>query len=165
MDSNQVAGLFSNTGSIIAVVIGVVVIVGIIAFLIAKGKLSFKSDKLSIESAKQNTKSLLAECRTSCSLMAKEFASKYIEKYPNAEYKILYIAELVLNRIEKMLQYNNITVDSEYIEMRFVDIKAIVDTNRISGGKYDDLFYQDLKEAFTRMVKQLVSIKKHYRED
>ena len=56
MDSNQVAGLFSNTGSVIAVVIGVVVIVGIIAFIIAQGKLSLKSDKLSIESAKQNTK-------------------------------------------------------------------------------------------------------------
>ena len=64
-----------------------------------------------------------------------------------------------------MLQYNNITADSEYIEMRFVDVKAIVDTNRVSGGKYDDLFYQDLKESFTRMVKQLVAIKKHYRED
>lgn len=165
MDSNQVAGLLSNTGSVIAVVTGVVVIVGIIAVLIAKGKLKFRSDKLSIESAKQNTKSLLAECRTSCSLMAKEFASKYIEKYPNAEYQILYIAELVLNRIEKMLQYNNITADSEYIEMRFVDIKAIVDTNRVSGGKYDDLFYQDLKESFTKMVKQLVLIKKHYNDD
>lgn len=164
MDSNQVAGLLSNTGSVIAVVIGAVVIVGIIAILISKGKLKFRSDKLSIESAKQNTKSLLAECRTSCSLMAKEFASRYIEKYPNAEYKILYIAELVLNRIEKMLQYNSITADSEYIEMRFVDIKAIVDTNRVPGGKYDDLFYQDLKESFTRMVKQLVAIKKHYRE-
>ena len=165
MDSNQVAGLLSNTGSVIAVVIGVVVIVGIIAVLIAKGKLKFKSDKLSIESAKQNTKSLLAECRTSCSLMAGEFATKYIEKYPNAKYQILYIAELVLNRIEKMLQYNNITADSEYIEMRFIDIKAIIDTNRVSGGKYDDLFYQDLKDAFTRMVKQLVLIKKHYNED
>lgn len=165
MDSNQVAGLLSNTGSVIAVVIGVVVIFGIVAFLIAKGKLNFKSDKLSIESAKQNTKSLLAECRTSCSLLAKEFACKYIEKYPNAKYQILYIAELVLNRVEKMLQYNNITADSEYIEMRFVDIKAIVDTNRVSGGKYDDLFYQDLKESFTKMVKQLVAIKKHYRED
>ena len=37
MDSNQVAGLLSNTGSVIAVVIGAVVIVGIIAVLIAKG--------------------------------------------------------------------------------------------------------------------------------
>ena len=162
---NTVSSLLQNTGSVIVVVIGVVVIVGIIAVLIAKGKLKFKSDKFSIESAKQNTKSLLAQCRTSCSLMAGEFASKYIEKYPNAKYQILYIAELVLNRIEKMLQYNNITVDSEYIEMRFVDIKAIIDTNRVSGGKYDDLFYQDLKESFTRMVKQLVAIKKHYRED
>ena len=165
MDSNQVAGLLSNTGSVIAVVIGVVVIFGIVAFLIAKGKLNFKSDKLSIESAKQNTKSLLAECRTSCSLLAKEFACKYIERYPSAKYQILYISELVLNRVEKMLQYNNITADSEYIEMRFVDVKAIVDTNRVSGGKYDDLFYQDLKESFTRMVKQLVAIKKHYKED
>lgn len=165
MDSNQVAGLLSNTGSVIAVVIGAVVIFGIVAFLIVKGKLNFKSDKLSIESAKQNTKSLLAECRTSCSLLAKEFACKYIERYPNAKYQILYIAELVLNRIEKMLQYNNITADSEYIEMRFVDIKAIIDTNKVSGGKYDDLFYQDLKESFTKMVKQLVAIKKHYRED
>ena len=165
MDSNQVAGLLSNTGSVIAVVIGVVVIVGIIAVLIAKGKLKFKSDKLSIESAKQNTKSLIAECRTSCSLMAGEFASKYVERHPNAKYQILYIAELALNRVEKMLQYNCITTDNEYIEMRFVDIKAIIDTNRVSGGKYDDLFYQDLKDAFTRMVKQLVAIKKHYRED
>ena len=165
MDSNQVTGLLSNTGSVIAVVIGAVIIVGIFAILIAKGKLKFKSDKFSIESAKQNTKSLIAECRTSCSLMAREFATKYIERYPNAEYKILYIAELVLNRIEKMLQYNNITADSEYIEMRFTDVKAIIDANRISGGRYDEIFYQDLKEAFTKMVKQLVAIKKHYNEN
>lgn len=165
MEPSKVTGLLSNTGSVIAVVVGAVVIVGIVAYLIEKGKLNFKSDKLSIESAKQNTKSLLAECRTSCSLMAKEFASKYIEKYPNQKYQILYIAELVLNRLEKMLQYNNITADNDYIEMRFVDIKAIIDTNRVPCGKYDDAFYQDLKEAFTRMIKQLVAIKKHYKED
>ena len=165
MDSKTAVGLLSNTGSVIAVVVGVVVIVCIMAFLIAKGKLNFKSDKLSIESAKQNTKSLLAECRTSCSLMAKEFASKYIEQYPNEKYRILYIAELVLNRIEKMLQYNNITADSEYIEMRFVDVKAIIDTNRLPDGEYDDKFYKDLKEAFTLMVKQLVAIKKHYKDN
>ena len=70
-----------------------------------------------------------------------------------------------MNRVEKMLQYNNITADNEYIEMRFVDIKAIVDTNKVSGGKYDEKFYQDLKDSFTRMVKQLVAIKKHYKDE
>lgn len=165
MGSQAAVGLLSNTGSVIAVVVGVVVIVCIMAFLIAKGKLNLKSDKLSIESAKQNTKSLLAECRTSCSLMAREFASKYIEQYPNEKYQILYIAELVLNRVEKMLQYNNITSDSEYVEMRFVDVKAIIDTNRLPDGEYDDEFYKDLKEAFTRMIKQLVAIKKHYKDN
>ena len=64
-----------------------------------------------------------------------------------------------------MLQYNNITSDSEYVEMRFVDIKAIVDTNRVSGAKYDESFYQDLKEAFTRMIKQLLQLKKHYKDE
>lgn len=166
MDKAEAAANFmSNTNSVIAVVAGVVVIVGIIAYLIVKGKLNIKSDKFNIESVRQSTKSLLAECRTSCSLQAKEFACKYIEKYPNAKYQILYISELVLNRIEKMLQYNNITADNDYIEMRFVDIKAIVDTNRVSGARYDEMFYQDLREAFVKMVKQLVAIKKHYNED
>lgn len=165
MDLSQTANLLSNTGSVIAVVTGVVIIISIIALLISKGKLNLRSEKFSIESAKQNTKSLLAECRTSCSLMAKEFASKYIEKYPNARFQILYISELVLNRVEKMLQYNNITSDEDYIKMRFVDVKAIVDTNKVSGAEYSDLFYQDLYESFTRMVKQLVAIKKHYNEE
>lgn len=165
MNNANVANLMSNTNSVIAVVIGIVVIVGMITYLIVKGKLNIKSDKFNIESVKQNTKSLLAECRTSSSLLAKEFAYKYIERYPAAKYQILYISELVLNRVEKMLQYNNITSDSEYVEMRFVDIKAIVDTNRVSGAKYDESFYQDLKEAFTRMIKQLVAIKKHYKDE
>lgn len=140
--------LLSNTGSVIAIVIGVVAIVGIIAFLILKGKLNLKTDKFSIETAKRNTKSLLAEARTSCNLMAKEFAEKYVEKFPSAKYQILYICELVLNRVEKMLQYNSITTDEDYLKMRFVDVKAILDTNKVSGGNYDEQFYNDLYIAF-----------------
>lgn len=166
MDKAEIAaGLMANTKSVIAIVVGIIIIICIIAYLIVKGKLNIRSDKFNIESVKQNTKSLLAECRTSSSLLAKEFAYKYIEKYPAAKFQILYISELVLNRVEKMLQYNNITADNEYIEMRFVDIKAIVDTNKVSGGKYDEKFYQDLKDSFTRMVKQLVAIKKHYKDE
>lgn len=159
------ANLLSNTGSVAIVVGGVIVIVLVVAWLLGKGKLNLKSDKFSIESAKQSTKSLLAECRTSCNLMAKEFATKYIEEYPAANYQILYISELVLNRIEKMLQYNNITNDKDYIDMRFTDIRAIVDTNKVSGASYPKEFYDELYEAFAAMVKQIVMLKKHYHEE
>lgn len=165
MEEKAFSSIMSNPISVGIIVFGIIAVIGIIAYLIAKGKLNIKSDKLSIESAKQNTKSLLAECRTSCNLMSREFAAKYIEKFPKNEYQILYICELVLNRVEKMLQYNNITTDEDYIKMRFVDIKAIVDTNKVAGGDYTKEFYDELYNSFSNMVKQIVALKKHYKED
>lgn len=159
------SNILDNTGSVIAIVIGIAFIFGLFAYLIAKGKLNIKSDKLSIESAKQNTKALLAECRNSCSLMSLEFACKYIEKYPNAKYQILYTCELVLNRVEQMIQYNNIKTDKAYIDMRYNDIKAIVDSKKVEEGNYDDNFYNELYDSFVKMIKQIVMIKKHYNED
>lgn len=161
----QIPALLANTGSIIAIVIGAVSAVAIVAILIAKGKLNVKSDKFSIESAKKNTKSLLAECRHSCSLMAYEYAQIWIDKFPNDEYQIRYTCELVLNRIEDMLHYNNITTDTDYVEMRFTDIKAIIDRNKVPGGPYDEQFYKDLHETFCKMIKQILLIKKHYKDE
>lgn len=160
----QVSSMLSNTGSVIAIVIGIVVIIGMVSVLIMKGKLNIQSDKFSIESSKQNTKSLLAECRQSCSLMAYEFAQKWIDKHPKSEYQIMYTAELVLNRIENMLHYNSINSSQDYIDMRFTDIKAIIDRNRIPEAEYSEQFYKELYDTFCKMIKQIILIKKHYND-
>lgn len=162
---NAAINVLSNPTSVIAIVAGVVIIVCIISFLINKGKLNIKSNKFNIESTKQNTKSLIAECRESCRLLLLEIVTPYLEKYKEYKFLILYTMELCLNFFEKMLQYNNITLDEDYLQMRWVGLRAIVDTHRIPGVEYTEDFYKELHEKYIAIMKQIVLLKKHYKDE
>ena len=162
---NVATSVLSNSTSVIAIVVGVVVIVVIISLLISKGKLNIKSNKLSIESTKQNTKSLIAECRENCQIMLLDIATPYLDKYKEHKYLILYTMELCLNFFEKILQYNNVTLDDDYLQMRWIGIKAIVDAHRIPGVEYSNEFYKKLHEQYIAIMKQIVLLKKHYKDE
>ena len=162
---NVATSVLSNSTSVIAIVVGVVVIVGIISWLVSNGKLNIKSNKLSIESTKQNTKSLIAECRENCQLMLLDIAAPYLNKYKEHKFLILYTMELCLNFFEKILQYNNVTLDNDYLQMRWVGLKAIVDSNRIPGIQYTDEFYTKLHDQYIAIMKQIVLLKKHYKDE
>lgn len=157
--------VLSNSTSVIAIVVGVVIIVCIISCLVSKGKLNIKSNKFNIESTKQNTKSLIAECRENCQLMLLDIATPYLDKYSNNKYLILYTMELCLNFFEKILQYNNVILDDNYLQMRWVGLKAIVDSHRIPGVEYSDEFYSKLHNQYIEIMKQIVLLKKHYKDE
>ena len=162
---NVATSILSNSTSVIAIVVGVIIIVVIISFLIAKGKLNIKSNKLSIESTKQNTKSLIAECRENCRILLLDIVTPYLEKYKEHKFLILYTMELCLNFFERMLQYNNITLDDDYLQMRWVTMKSIVDTHRIPGVEYTNEFYKKLHDQYIAIMKQIVLLKKHYKDE
>ena len=162
---NVATSVLSNSTSIIAIVIGVVIVAGIISHLINKGKLNIKSNKFNIESTKQNTKSLIAECRENCQLMLLDIATPYLDKYKEHKFLILYTTELCLNFFEKILQYNNVTLDDNYLQMRWVGLKSIVDTHRIPGVEYTEEFYNKLREKYIAIMKQIVLLKKHYKDE
>lgn len=157
--------VLSNSTSVIAIVVGVVVVVGIISWLISKGKLNIKSNKLSIESTKQNTKALIAECRENCQLMLLDVVTPYLDKYPEHKFLILYSMELCLNFFEKILHYNNVTLDEDYLQIRWVGLKSIVDSHRITGVEYTEEFYKELHEKYIAIMKQIVLLKKHYKDE
>ena len=157
--------VLSNSTSVIAIVVGVVIIVFIISFLISKGKLNIKSNKLSIESTKQNTKSLIVECRENCQIMLLDIVTPYLDKYSEYKFLILYTMELCLNFFEKILQYNNVTLDDDYLQMRWIAMKAIVDSHRIPGVEYTDEFYKKLHDQYIEIMKQIVILKKHYKDE
>ena len=160
---NVATSVLSNSTSVIAIVIGVVIITIIISLLISKGKLNIKSNKLSIESTKQNTKSLIVECRENCQLMILDIATPYLDRYPEYKYLILYTMELCLNFFEKILQYNNVTLDENYLQMRWVGLKSIVDTHRLSGVEYTEEFYKKLHNQYIAIMRQIVLLKNHYK--
>ena len=162
---NVATSVLSNSTSVIAIVIGVVVIVGIISLLVSKGKLNIKSNKLSIESTKQNTKSLIAECRENCQLMLLDIATPFLDKYKEYKFLILYTMELCLNFFEKILQYNNVVLDEDYLQMRWIGLKSIVDSHRIPGVEYSDEFYKKLYEQYVAIIKQIVLLKRHYNDE
>ena len=162
---NVATSILSNSTSVIAIVIGVVIIVCIISWLVSKGKLNIKSNKLSIESTKQNTKSLIAECRENCRIMMLDIATPYLDRYKEHKFLILYTMELCLNFFEKILQYNNVTLDEDYLQMRWVALKSIVDTHRIPGVEYTDEFYSKLHSQYIAIMKQIVLLKKHYNDE
>ena len=162
---NVATNVLSNSTSVIAIVIGAVIIVSIISLLISKGKVNIKADRFNIESTKQNTKSLIAECRENCQILLLDIATPYLEKYPEYKFLILYTTELSLNFFEKILQYNNVTLDDDYLQMRWVGIKSIVDTHRIQGVQYTDEFYEKLHDQYIAIMKQIVLLKKHYKDE
>ena len=162
---NVATNVLSNSTSVIAIVIGVVIIVSIISWLVNKGKINIKSNKFNIESTKQNTKSLIAECRENCQLMLLDIATPYLDKYKEHKFLILYTMELCLNFFEKILQYNNVTLDNNYLQMRWVGMKAIVDSHRIPGVEYTDEFYSKLHEQYIEIMKQIVLLKNHYKDE
>lgn len=162
---NVATSILSNSTSVIAIVIGLVVIVSIISLLISRGKLNIKSNKLSIESTKQNTKSLIAECRENCQLMLLDIVTPYLERYKEYKFLILYTMELCLNFFEKILQYNNVTLDENYLQMRWVGMKAIVDSHRIPGVEYTEEFYSKLHSQYIEIMKQIVLLKRHYKDE
>ena len=162
---NVATSVLSNSTSVIAIVVGVVVIVVIVSLLISKGKINIKYNKFNIESTKQNTKSLIAECRENCQLMLLDIATPYLDKYKEYKFLILYTMELCLNFFEKILQYNNVTLDDDYLQMRWVGIKAIVDAHRIPGVEYSEEFYKNLHEKYIAIMKQIVLLKRHYKDE
>ena len=161
---NIATNVLSNSTSVIAIVIGAVAIVIIISLLISKGKLNIKSNKFNIESTKQSTKDLIAECRESCRLMLLDVATPYLERYKEHKFQILYTTELILNFFEKMLQYNNITLDDNYLQMRWISVKSIVDCHRIPGVEYTEEFYNKLHQQYVEIMKQICLLKKQYND-
>ena len=162
---NVATSALSNSTSVIAIVVGAVIIVCIISWLVSNGKLNIKSNKLSIESTKQNTKSLIAECRENCQLMLLDIVTPYLDKYPEYKFLILYTMELCLNFFEKILQYNNVTLDNDYLQMRWIGLKAIVDSHRIPGVEYSEGFYKKLHDQYVEIMRQIVLLKKHYKDE
>ena len=162
---NVATSVLSNSTSVIAIVVGAVIIVCIISWLVNKGKLNIKSNKFKIESTKQNTKSLIAECRENCRILLLDIVTPYLEKYNEYKFLILYTMELCLNFFEKMLQYNNITLDEDYLQMRWVAMKSIVDSHRIPGVEYTEEFYSKLHSQYIAIMKQIVLLKKHYKDE
>ena len=162
---NVATSVLSNSTSVIAIVIGAVIVVCIISLLISKGKLNIKSNKLSIENTKQSTKSLIAECRENCQLMLLDIVTPYLDKYKEHKFLILYTMELCLNFFEKILQYNNVTLDDDYLKMRWVGLKSIVDSHRVPGVEYSEEFYKKLHSQYVEIMKQIVLLKKHYKDN
>ena len=162
---NIATSVLSNSTSVIAIVAGVVVIVCIISWLVNKGKLNIKSNKLSIESTKQNTKSLIAECRENCQIILLDIVTPYLNKYKEYKFLILYTMELCLNFFEKILQYNNVTLNDDYLQMRWIAMKSIVDSHRIPGVQYTDEFYKKLYDQYVAIMRQIVLLKKHYKDE
>ena len=160
---NVATSVLSNSTSVIAIVVGTVIVVCIISWLISNGKLNIKSNKLSIESTKQNTKSLIAECRENCQLMLLDIVTPYLDRYKEHKFLILYTMELCLNFFEKILQYNNVTLDDDYLQMRWIAMKAIVDSHRIPGVEYSKEFYEKLHDQYIAIMRQIVLLKEHYK--
>ena len=162
---NVATSVLSNSTSVIAIVVGVIIVVCIISWLVSNGKLNIKSNKFSIENTKQNTKSLIAECRENCQLMLLDIVTPYLDKYKEYKFLILYTMELCLNFFEKILQYNNVVLDDDYLQMRWIAMKAIVDSHRIPGVQYTDEFYKKLHEQYIEIMRQIVLLKKHYKDE
>ena len=97
--------------------------------------------------------------------MLLDIVTPYLDKHSEYKFLILYTMELCLNFFEKILQYNNVELDDDYLQMRWVGLKSIVDSHRIPGVEYTDEFYKKLHDQYVEIMKQIVLLKKHYKDE
>ena len=139
----------------------VVLIIGLVAYLIKKGVISFNGHGLSVGTAASE-----AKVRNMQQLFAHSLFESTLTDLPKEceYYRSRFIISKCLDEVERMIRENHITSDNVYIETEYTIIYSIV-------RKYSELDYfrtpefEDyLHQLVEKLVKQLERIRKTYGE-
>jgi hypothetical protein len=140
----------------------VVLVAGIIAiafYCIKKGLFSFKSHGISLGTADSE-----AKIRNMQQLYAKSLFEGTITALPEEceYYHKRFVISQCLDEVERMIRENHITDDDTYIETEYQIIYAIVLKYTIIDYFRKQEFKDYLYDLITRLIKQLVKIRKQY---
>ena len=142
-----------------AAVVLVVGIFGLLFYMVKKGMLSFKGKGVSLGTADSE-----AKIRNMQQLYAKALFEGTVSDLPKEceYYHKRFVISQCLDEVERMIRENHITDDDTYIETEYQIIYAIVLKYTTIEHFRKQEFKDYLKNLVSKLVVQLVKIRKQY---
>lgn len=120
--------LFSNNIAVVSVCITVLILV----ILLSKFTNGFKVSKDGIELAKKDTsiniRHVIQESLHDLDVRLGYLSNGMISRYPKKEYLIRYDVSLIKDLGERILFFNNVKDDEEYIQFRLTTLNTLIDS-------------------------------------
>ena len=147
-------------------VIGIVALVILFAVLVKKGLLSFKGHGLKVGVSNEEELAIVRTqiqwCESDCEAMLRDISNRFSETEMN-EYKARYTVEKVLDELIKIVIFNHICLEPQYVKLKQDLIWSTV--SRINPEPEWNQLECIVKERVEVAIRTLYEIRMYYSKD
>lgn len=147
-------------------VIGIVALVILFAVLVKKGLISFKGHGLKVGVSNEEELAIVRTqiqwCEADCETMLREISNRFSETEMD-EYKARYTVERVLDELVKIVIFNHICLEPQYVKLKQDLIWSTV--SRINPEPEWNQLEDIVKERVEVAIRTLYEIRQYYSKD
>ena len=157
-----ILGIFTS-GNFLQIVLGIAVLVILFSVLVKKGLISFKGKGLKVGHSDEEERAIIRTqiqwCEADVESMLREIVNNSFEVNGNI-YKACYTAEKVLDELVKIVIFNHITLEPQYIKLKQDLIWSTV--SKINPEPVWDKLEPIIRERVENAIRNLYEIRQFY---
>lgn len=152
-----------TSGNFFQIVLGIAVLVILFSVLVKKGLISFKGKGLKVGHSDEEERTIIRTqiqwCEADVESMLREIVNNSMEANDNI-YKACYTVEKVLDELVKIVIFNHITLEPQYIKLKQDLIWSTV--SKINPEPVWDKLEPIVKERVENAIRNLYEIRQFY---
>lgn len=152
-----------TSNNFLKAVLGIGALVALLAFLVKKGLISFKGKGLKIGHSDEEERTIIRTqiqwCEADVESMLREIVNNSMEEGDNI-YKACYTVEKVLDELVKIVIFNHITLEPQYIKLKQDLIWSTV--SKINPEPVWDKLEPIIRERVENAIRNLYEIRHYY---
>lgn len=150
-------------GNFLKSIVGISILVTLLAFLAKKGIFSFKGKGLKVGHSDEDERTIIRTqiqwCEADVESMLREIVNNSMEEGDNI-YKACYTVEKVLDELVKIVIFNHITLEPQYIKLKQDLIWSTV--SKINPEPVWDKLEPIIRERVENAIRNLYEIRHYY---
>lgn len=152
-----------TSGNFLQIVLGIAALIILLAFLVKKGLISFKGKGLKVGHSDEEERTIIRTqiqwCEADVESMLREIVNSSMEEGDNI-YKACYTVEKVLDELVKIVIFNHITLEPQYIKLKQDLIWSTV--SKINPEPVWDKLEPIIRERVENAIRNLYEIRQFY---
>ena len=152
-----------TSGNFLQIVLGIAVLVILFSVLVKKGLISFKGKGLKVGHSDEEERTIIRTqiqwCEADVESMLREIVNNSMEANDNI-YKACYTVEKVLDELVKIVIFNHITLEPQYIKLKQDLIWSTV--SKINPEPVWDKLEPIIRERVENAIRNLYEIRQFY---
>lgn len=157
-----ILGIFTS-GNFLQVVLGIAALVILLSFLVKKGLISFKGKGLKVGHSDEEERTIIRTqiqwCEADVESMLREIVNNSMEANDNI-YKACYTVEKVLDELVKIVIFNHISLEPQYIKLKQDLIWSTV--SKINPEPVWDKLEPIIRDRVENAIRTLYEIRQYY---